>query len=174
MTPGIPCRNCARSWRGAAQVVRHEPDQECAERHEHCESCGAILSRGDWDAPPIATYTVPLSGSKPPTRRSEVMTMTRQLMTDPSVVMARTVVLSVDGYDLVWYAPAQEADRYDRIGYVPYTYTVVEHLESRSCSPHLSTPEIVALAQNPALLSSLPLLADPSQAAIAPWLVDQK
>ena len=50
------------SWmhRHGARAIRTEPPCPCGttERHEHCSHCGALISVGDWDAAPIATYTL--------------------------------------------------------------------------------------------------------------------
>ena len=58
----MSCTNCRKAYRGVAVLTRHEPDEHCPERHEHCAQCQRIVSRGDWDAKPIATYRLPLSG----------------------------------------------------------------------------------------------------------------
>ena len=47
---------CARK----AKAIRAEPTCTCGvtERHEHCGGCGKLLSKGDWAAPPIATFVL--------------------------------------------------------------------------------------------------------------------
>ncbi len=41
--------------------IRAEPFAcECnlGVRHTHCAGCGRLVSKGDWDAPPIAEFTI--------------------------------------------------------------------------------------------------------------------
>jgi len=42
-----------------AAEIHAEPSCPCGirERHTHCAGCGRLVSRGDWDAPPIASVT---------------------------------------------------------------------------------------------------------------------
>ena len=44
-----------------AQIIHAEANCTCGvrERHTHCGVCGYVISRGDWDAKPIAIYTIP-------------------------------------------------------------------------------------------------------------------
>lgn len=50
----------------SAPMIRAEPTCECGirERHKHCGGCGRLISKGDWDAPPIATYILPIGTKK--------------------------------------------------------------------------------------------------------------
>lgn len=43
-------------------TIRAEADCRCglAERHQHCAACGYLAVVGDWDAPPIAEWTLSL------------------------------------------------------------------------------------------------------------------
>lgn len=53
-------KECVHHLHDNRRGIRAEANCHCGvrERHEHCADCGYLLSIGDWDAPPIATWKI--------------------------------------------------------------------------------------------------------------------